>query len=139
MIAKLKAECGYQFTTKLEGMFVDMNISKTVMEQFRQSVPRTAVGSGSGCELEVTMLSTSNWPLSPVPECRLPPQLTSLCKQFCDFYADKHSGRRLVWMTNHGYCDLKVLHGRYYSLSSILVIYYHCYCTELLEICLLRL
>ena len=28
MIAKLKAECGYQFTSKLEGMFTDMQLSK---------------------------------------------------------------------------------------------------------------
>ncbi|CAN0345890.1 unnamed protein product, partial [Discosporangium mesarthrocarpum] len=28
MIAKLKTECGYQFTSKLEGMFTDMKISK---------------------------------------------------------------------------------------------------------------
>jgi hypothetical protein len=38
MIAKLKAECGYQFTAKLEGMFVDINISKTVMEQYKRSI-----------------------------------------------------------------------------------------------------
>lgn len=28
MIVKLKNECGYQFTSKLEGMFTDMKISK---------------------------------------------------------------------------------------------------------------
>lgn len=28
MISKLKTECGYQFTSKLEGMFTDMRISK---------------------------------------------------------------------------------------------------------------
>ena len=26
MIAKLKTECGYQFTSKLEGMFTDMKL-----------------------------------------------------------------------------------------------------------------
>lgn len=28
MIVKLKNECGYQFTSKLEGMFTDMKLSK---------------------------------------------------------------------------------------------------------------
>mmetsp|Transcript_33794 Transcript_33794/g.76419 ORF Transcript_33794/g.76419 Transcript_33794/m.76419 type:complete len:630 (-) Transcript_33794:160-2049(-) len=34
MIAKLKTECGYQFTSKLEGMFTDMAMSKETMAQF---------------------------------------------------------------------------------------------------------
>jgi ribosomal protein L32 len=37
MIVKLKSECGYHFTSKLEGMFVDMKISKDSMDAFRQS------------------------------------------------------------------------------------------------------
>lgn len=35
MIAKLKTECGYQFTSKLEGMFNDMKLSKQTMEIYR--------------------------------------------------------------------------------------------------------
>lgn len=38
MIAKLKEECGSQFTNKLEGMFNDMEISKELMESFKNSV-----------------------------------------------------------------------------------------------------
>jgi cullin 3 len=37
MIAKLKTECGYQFTSKLEGMFTDMAMSKGTMEQFSEA------------------------------------------------------------------------------------------------------
>ena len=35
MLAKLKSECGYQFTTKLEGMFTDVKFSKDAMEKYR--------------------------------------------------------------------------------------------------------
>ena len=38
MITKLKQECGSQFTTKLEGMFKDVDLSRDVMTSFRQSV-----------------------------------------------------------------------------------------------------
>ena len=38
MISKLKEECGSQFTNKLEGMFSDMEISKEIMDAFKQSV-----------------------------------------------------------------------------------------------------
>jgi len=37
MIIKLKAECGYHFTSKLDGMFTDMKISKDSMEDFRKT------------------------------------------------------------------------------------------------------
>lgn len=36
MLVKFKQECGYQFTTKLEGMFNDMKLSKDAMEEFRR-------------------------------------------------------------------------------------------------------
>jgi cullin 3 len=34
MVAKLKTEMGYQFTSKLEGMFNDMSLSKDIMQKF---------------------------------------------------------------------------------------------------------
>ncbi|XP_057278295.1 cullin-4A isoform X2 [Pezoporus wallicus] len=38
MLSKLKHECGAAFTSKLEGMFKDMELSKDVMVQFKQMV-----------------------------------------------------------------------------------------------------
>uniref|UniRef100_A0A8K9XAQ2 Cullin-4B n=1 Tax=Oncorhynchus mykiss TaxID=8022 RepID=A0A8K9XAQ2_ONCMY len=38
MLSKLKHECGAAFTSKLEGMFKDMELSKDVMIQFKQMV-----------------------------------------------------------------------------------------------------
>lgn len=43
MISKLKTECGCQFTSKLEGMFRDMSISNTTMDEFRQHLQATGV------------------------------------------------------------------------------------------------
>lgn len=36
MLCKLKQECGGAFTSKLEGMFKDMELSKDIMLQFKQ-------------------------------------------------------------------------------------------------------
>ncbi len=38
MIGKLKAECGAQFTSKLEGMFKDTDLSRDIMASFKSSV-----------------------------------------------------------------------------------------------------
>ena len=39
MIAKLKTECGFQFTSKLEGMFQDMRLSKEVNDEYHRAHP----------------------------------------------------------------------------------------------------
>lgn len=43
MLAKLKVECGYQFTQKLEGMFHDMKISAETMQAYRDHLARNAI------------------------------------------------------------------------------------------------
>lgn len=43
MLAKLKVECGYQFTQKLEGMFHDMKISADMMQTYRTHLEQTTV------------------------------------------------------------------------------------------------
>ena len=43
MIAKLKIECGFHFTQKLEGMFTDMKISSDTMEAYKKYLAKTPV------------------------------------------------------------------------------------------------
>ena len=47
MLAKLKIECGYQFTQKLEGMFNDMKISFETMQGYRQHLQKISVSQGN--------------------------------------------------------------------------------------------
>lgn len=49
VIAKLKEECGFMFTSKLETMFKDINVSETNMEAFLSS----AVSQNMPLELSV--------------------------------------------------------------------------------------
>lgn len=46
MLAKLKVECGYQFTQKLEGMFHDMKLSVDTMSAYRKHLANTTVRPG---------------------------------------------------------------------------------------------
>jgi cullin 3 len=43
MLAKLKVECGFQFTVKLEGMFHDMKLSADATQAYREHVSQTTV------------------------------------------------------------------------------------------------
>ena len=92
MIAKLKHECGYQFTSKLEGMFIDMKTSADTQEAFK-----LANGGSSkvdGIELAVHVLTTGFWPTQVGGKCTLPPQIAKCCEVFKDQYLKQHSGRR---------------------------------------------
>lgn len=42
-VSPSQTECGCQFTSKLEGMFRDMSISNTTMDEFRQHIQTTSV------------------------------------------------------------------------------------------------
>ncbi|KAK8552854.1 hypothetical protein V6N12_041428 [Hibiscus sabdariffa] len=44
LMVKLKTECGYQFISKLEGMFTDMKTSQDTMQGFYASHPELADG-----------------------------------------------------------------------------------------------
>lgn len=56
-----QTECGCQFTSKLEGMFKDMTLSNTVMEEFKNHVTSNNI-SLSGVDLTVRILTTGFWP-----------------------------------------------------------------------------
>lgn len=60
MVSLLKAECGYQFTSKLEGMFNDMRISRDTRDSYRRYTKSTPLSEseGKGVELEVDVLTT---------------------------------------------------------------------------------
>lgn len=45
MLAKLKVECGYQFTQKLEGMFHDMKLSDDAMDAYRAHLAKSTVST----------------------------------------------------------------------------------------------
>lgn len=56
-----QTECGCQFTSKLEGMFKDMTLSNTVMEEFKNHVTANKM-SLNGVDLTVRILTTGFWP-----------------------------------------------------------------------------
>lgn len=107
MIMKLKAECGSQFTNKLEGMFKDIDLSQDIMVQFRQS-PQFQDRLPPNMELNVSVLTTGYWPTYTPMEVRLPEELTICQDLFKEFYISKHNGRRLMWQSSLGHCVMRV-------------------------------
>ncbi|TFY81653.1 hypothetical protein EWM64_g2358, partial [Hericium alpestre] len=106
MLAKLKVECGYQFTQKLEGMFHDMKISAETMQAYRSHLEKTTAPE---VDISVTVMTSTFWPMSYAsPACTWPPELIRASKSFEQFYLNRHSGRRLTWQPTLGNADVRV-------------------------------
>jgi len=106
MITKLKAECGSNYTAKLEGMFQDIDISAEVESSFRNSV--AAIGPDgaqnpkniSSMDFGIQILTVGYWPVNPPGDnvkLKIPKAICQLRDKFVSFYVKKYQGRRLVW------------------------------------------
>ena len=114
MIGKLKMEVGVAFTSKLEVMFKDMNVSEEMVKEFRDYRADHAPASPSpaNIDLSVNVLNSVFWPNKVVGQnehksCIYPPQIESLRQQFQAYYDNRHNGRKLLWKGNMGNADLK--------------------------------
>uniref|UniRef100_A0A667ZBI4 Cullin 4A n=1 Tax=Myripristis murdjan TaxID=586833 RepID=A0A667ZBI4_9TELE len=105
MLSKLKHECGAAFTSKLEGMFKDMELSKDIMIQFKQYTQNQS--EPSNIELTVNILTMGYWPSYTPMEVHLPAEMVKLQEVFKLFYLGKHSGRKLQWQPTLGHAVLK--------------------------------
>ena len=109
MISKLKKECGNSFTSKLEGMFKDVELSKSVRTQFQEhSESRNQLEQlGRKIEMIVQVLTTVYWPAYVPMKVHFPTELAPYQKVFEDFYQAKFQGRQLQWQHSLGHCVLK--------------------------------
>lgn len=116
VLVKLKTECGYQFTSKLESMFTDIKTSADTMRAFKAKRPSgsdsiASSSSASDIDLSVQVLTTGSWPTPAAVKCALPREVEGCCNDFGAFYLRSHSGRKLAWQTNMGHADLKAEFG----------------------------
>lgn len=98
LIAQLRAECGHQFTSKLEGMVQDMNVSKATMRAFRAS----SLYPGDEPAIAVLVLTAAHWPAFPEGPCLLPAEMLQLRDRFRRYYLGVHPARRLAWSSSLG-------------------------------------
>ncbi|KAJ3413350.1 hypothetical protein HDV05_008132 [Chytridiales sp. JEL 0842] len=109
-IAKLKVECGNQFTQKLEGMFNDMRTSDDTNNAFKTQLERSgAADTADHPDIHVSVLTSTYWPTSTAVACLWPETINKIIQRFERFYLSRHSGRRLSWMGQMGTADMKAV------------------------------
>lgn len=116
-------ECGVDYTSKLDGMFGDIDLARNVLQAYKQSMTEKQSLSTSSTsritpiETEIMVLTTSYWPTYPTIEMKIPPEILhqmvpfffSFCSNlsqelFSTFYNEKYQGRRLTWQHSTERC-----------------------------------
>eukprot|EP00884_Botryococcus_braunii_P000722 jgi/Botrbrau1/10650/Bobra.53_2s0008.1 len=110
LLVKLKTECGYQFTSKLESMFTDIKTSRDMMLEYRNRDQSSS--AADDIEINVQVLTTGSWPTQSSTMCQLPREVEHCRAEFTKFYLSTHSGRKLSWQTHMGSADLRATFGK---------------------------
>jgi|Transcript_52290 cullin 3 len=139
-ITKLKTEYGYQFTSKLEGMFQDMKLSQEKNEMYKQHC--AMADPKPPCEILVQVLTTTWWPLPTTNNITLPPVMEQAAQHFKAFYLRQHNGRKLQYQYNMGNVDVRFRtpSSKMYELNVsthqmvILMLYNNAKCLSLADI-----
>lgn len=106
MLSKLKQECGGGFTSKLEGMFKDMELSKDINVAFKQHLGNVSQNL-IPLDMTVNILTMGYWPNYPLMNVTMPEEMVRFLEVFNKFYLSKHSGRKLTWQPTLGHCVLR--------------------------------
>ncbi|KAH0540917.1 cullin-1-like [Cotesia glomerata] len=97
MISKMKAACGFEYTSKLQRMFQDIGLSKDLNEKFKKMIA-TSSNEKLDFDFGILVLSSGSWPFTLSTEFTLPSDFESSVRRFTGFYTSQHSGRKLNWL-----------------------------------------
>jgi cullin-4 len=113
----LKTECGAGYTSKMEGMFQDIDWSRENMMVYKTSSDGESTPLGSLVEMEVQVLTTGYWPVYKNVELNLPESLRQPQERFVNHYKTKYQGRRMTWQYSLGHVIVRTLgFGKTYEL-----------------------
>jgi cullin 1 len=98
MIAKLKVQCGTQFTSKMEGMLADLAVGSNQRAEFEARMRQVE----SKLDFGVQVLTTGFWPTYRSSEVTLTPEMAKCINVFREWHEQKHQKRKLNWVFTQG-------------------------------------
>eukprot|EP00522_Entomoneis_paludosa_P012166 CAMPEP_0172446934 /NCGR_PEP_ID=MMETSP1065-20121228/6368_1 /TAXON_ID=265537 /ORGANISM="Amphiprora paludosa, Strain CCMP125" /LENGTH=759 /DNA_ID=CAMNT_0013198123 /DNA_START=126 /DNA_END=2405 /DNA_ORIENTATION=- len=110
MIAKLKVQCGTQFTSKMEGMLADLAVGSQQRQKFKQKMQEKA-GSVK-LDFGVQVLTTGFWPTYKSPEVSLTKEMSSCMEVFREWHDQEHQKRKLSWVLTQGSASVLATFGK---------------------------
>ena len=100
MIAKLKVQCGTQFTSKMEGMLSDLAVGSQQRQKFKQKMQESS--KSIKMDFGVQVLTTGFWPTYKSPEVSLTEEMTTCMQVFREWHEQEHQKRKLTWVHTQG-------------------------------------
>ncbi|KAK3329810.1 Cullin [Apodospora peruviana] len=118
MVLRMKSEMGNHFTSKFEGMFKDMELSRDLTGSYRDHIRNLGDADTAQIDLNINVLTTNNWPPEVMGrsisqeegtrvDCAYPATIKRLQDSFFKYYLKDRSGRVLTWVTSAGTADIK--------------------------------
>jgi cullin 1 len=105
ILTKLKQQCGGQFTSKMEGMVVDLTLARDNQLKFQEYLNENS-DVNPGIDLTVTVLTTGFWPSYKSFDLNLPSEMVKCVEVFKGFYATRTKHRKLTWIYSLGTCNI---------------------------------
>lgn len=98
LIAKFKAKCGTSFTSRMEGMINDRNVSQDISNEFLQS------DAGRQCQFDFTcqVLTMGFWPTFSEDKAVVPQAVHTMVSRFEEFYLARGKNKKLQWVHSLG-------------------------------------
>uniref|UniRef100_A0A7R9VZX3 Cullin family profile domain-containing protein n=1 Tax=Chlamydomonas euryale TaxID=1486919 RepID=A0A7R9VZX3_9CHLO len=107
ILSRLKQQCGAQFTSKMEGMVMDLTLAREKQQQFDEWLKGEGSDRKLKIDLNVTVLTTGFWPTYKAMDLALPQDMVDGVEMFKRFYEQENKHRRLAWFFSLGMCHLK--------------------------------
>eukprot|EP01006_Ploeotia_vitrea_P028755 TRINITY_DN61391_c0_g1_i1.p1 TRINITY_DN61391_c0_g1~~TRINITY_DN61391_c0_g1_i1.p1 ORF type:complete len:789 (-),score=111.59 TRINITY_DN61391_c0_g1_i1:58-2424(-) len=104
IISKLKMKCGSGYTSKLEGMINDRNMSEETQRAFKEYAK--SVEANPGFEFTAQILTTGFWPVFKIDTLDVPQGVKEMIAVFRDFYNQRTQSRVLKWVHSLGSATL---------------------------------
>jgi cullin 1 len=108
MIAKLKMQCGTQFTAKMEGMLGDLAVGSDQRSEFESKMKQHK----SKLDFSAQVLTNGFWPTYKSPEVALVPEMTQCMDVFKTWHDEKHAKRKLSWVFSLGNASVRGVFGK---------------------------
>ncbi|CAF0804728.1 unnamed protein product [Adineta steineri] len=105
MVSQLQRKCGFEYTSKLERMLQDVDVSKTLTSDYEKYCENHHITDI--VDFSVMVLTSNSWSFSEIHNLVLPTELESTSNSFIDFYNHDHNGRKLIWLHQHSKGELQ--------------------------------
>eukprot|EP01060_Flectonema_neradi_P012917 TRINITY_DN1970_c0_g1_i1.p1 TRINITY_DN1970_c0_g1~~TRINITY_DN1970_c0_g1_i1.p1 ORF type:complete len:764 (+),score=141.53 TRINITY_DN1970_c0_g1_i1:35-2326(+) len=110
LISKLKMRQGAPYTSRLEGMITDKNLSSELQQKFKQYLTENSVSFGF--DFSVQVLTTGFWPAFQSHTLEVPPNVKTAMDTFGKFYDARTQSRKLRWVHSLGTVTLDALFNK---------------------------